>query len=69
MDLLLLIIFGLMLYQVLKTLSPIHPFSSSSGFWVGFWTYVWSTNWFRSILKILVLLFLALVLLTYMQQT
>jgi len=67
MDLLLVIIFGFMLYQVLKTFSPIHPFRSNSGFWTGFWTYIWSTIWFRGILKIFFLLFLTFFLFAYIQ--
>ena len=62
-------LFGLFLilyvvYRLLSWFSPVHPFTSSSGFWTGFWTYVWSTKGFRR--SVVILLVLAMMMTSLM---
>ncbi len=65
MEVLGLLIFIVIIGRLLIWSFPTNIFTSPSGFWTGFWIYVWSTSIFTKLIKVILISFSIVLLLTF----
>jgi len=65
MEFLGLVIFGFLVYETIKFIIPLNPFTSSTSFMTGFWTYIWFSKSFRGAIKKVIKLVILIIILFF----